>query len=289
MGEPELRPATPRDLDEVASFTRETFSWGDYVADAFPEWLADPHGAVLVAEDGGRVVGIGRTVLLSGREAWLHAVRIHPDRRREGIGTMLNEAGCRWARDRGALVARLMVEDWNEPARDQVTKLGYRIVSHWDWATRPVGSGEVDPRTNGGKRVPGEERLARAPSAEAGPAWIAWSTGELAATGRQLFPIGWHFRTMTAEDVVAAAREKTLHQSPSGWVIAVPDGEELAIPWMATSDLDVDRLVRAVVDHAQRASFPTVRVMAPRVPWLLEQLVSNGFEINPAGIYARPL
>lgn len=289
MGGPELRPATLRDLDEVASFTQETFSWGDYVADAFPDWLADPQGAVLVAEDGGRVVGIGRTVLLSDREAWLHAVRIHPDRRREGIGTMLNEAGCRWARDRGALVARLMVEDWNEPAREQVTKLGYRVVSHWDWATRPVGSGEVDPRTNGGKRIPGEERLARAPAAEAGPAWIAWSTGELAATGRQLFPIGWHFRTMTAEDVVVAAREKTLHQSPSGWVIAVSDGEELAIPWLATSDLDVDRLVRAVVDHAQRASYPTVRVMAPRVPWLLEQLVSNGFEIHPAGIYARPL
>jgi GNAT superfamily N-acetyltransferase len=289
MDEPVLRPARPRDLDDVASFTRETFSWGDYVADALPDWLDDPDGAVTVAERDGRVIGIGRTVLMSDREAWLHAVRIHPDHRREGIGTMLNEAGCRWARERGALVARLMVEDWNEPAREQVAKLGYRVVSHWDWATRPVGSGKVDPRTNGGKRVPGEERLTRAPTAEAGPAWIAWSTGELAAAARQLFPIGWHFRTMTAEDVAVAAREKTLFQSPSGWAIAAPDGEELAIPWLATSDLDVDRFVRAVVDHATRGSFPTVRVMAPRVPWLLEQLVSNGFDIHPAGVYARPL
>lgn len=289
MGRPVLRPARRADLDEVAAFTRQTFSWGDYVADSFDEWLEDPDGAVTVAELDGAVVGIGRTVLLSPREAWLHAIRIHPDHRRNGIGTMLNEHGCGWARDRGALVARLMIEDWNEPARGQVTKLGYRVVSHWDWATKPVGSGEVDPRTNGGKRVPGEERLSRGPVAEAGPAWIAWSTGELAAAGRQLYPIGWHFRTMTFDDVVTAAREKTFHQSASGWVIAVPEGEELAVPWMASSDLDVDRLVRAVVDHAERASFSTVRVMAPRVAWLLEQLVSTGFEVHPAAIYARSL
>lgn len=289
MSEPVVRPARASDLDAIASFTRETFSWGDYVAEAFPTWLGDPDAYVSVAERDGVVVGVGRVVLLSPREAWLHAARVHPDHRREGIGSLLNHHGCEWARRRGALVARLMIEDWNEPAKGQVAKLGYRMVSEWTWATRALGSGALDPRTNGGKRVPGDERLAPAPAAEAGPAWIAWSTGALASAGRQLYPIGWHFRTMTFDDVTDAARSKMLLQCPSGWVIAIPHGEELAVPWIVTSDLDVDRLVRALVDHAHRGSYGSIRAMAPRVPWLMEELVSSGFEVNPAGIYARTL
>jgi GNAT superfamily N-acetyltransferase len=287
--DPRIRAARPDDLPQIASFTADTFEWGDYVADAFDEWLDDDRGHVMVAEVDGRVIGLGRVVLLSDREAWLHAARVHPDHRRSGIGAALNDHGCDWARARGAVVARLMTEDWNEPAIRQVTKLGYRRTASWAWAERRTDDGEVDPRTNGGRRVPGEERLTPGGSAEAEPAWIAWSTGELAVTGRQLYPIGWHFRTMTIDDVTAAARRRALWQCPSGWVVADVEDDGWHLSWVVTNDLDADRLLRAVLDRAQATSLSWIRVMVPRVAWMEDALRQAGFELHPAGIYALGL
>lgn len=288
-GRPTIRAATPDDLPQVAAFTADTFEWGDYVAEDFPEWLDDDEGHVMVAEVDGRVVGLGRVVLLSPREAWLHAARVHPDHRRSGIGAALNDHGCDWARARGAVVARLMTEDWNEPAIGQVTKLGYRRTASWTWAVRRIDAGEVDPRTNGGRRVPGDERLHPGGTAEAEPAWIAWSTGDLAVSGRQLYPLGWHFRRMTMDDVTAAARRRALWQCPSGWVVADVDGAGWHVSWVVTNDLDADRLLRAVLDRAEATSMAWIRMLVPRTPWMDGALEQAGYEQHPAGIYALEL
>lgn len=286
----EIRPGRPDDREAIAAFTQDTFDWGDYVADAFPHWLEDPDGLVMVAVDADdRPIGLGRVVLLSPREAWLHAARVHPDHRRSGVGAALNRHGCDWARRRGAMVARLLIEDWNEPARRQVTKLGYRKTAPWVWADRSVGSGEVDPATNGGRRVPSEERLTPAPSAEVEPAWISWSTSQLAAVGRQLYALGWYFRRMTTDDVAAAARRRSLWQCPSGWVIADLEDEELNVTWVVTSDLDVERLLRAVVDRAEQTPAETVRVFAPRTEWMAPALERTGFEVFPHTIWSITL
>lgn len=42
-----------------------------------------------------------------------------------------------------------------------------------------MSSPEPDPTTNGGIRVPGDERLDIAPRAEAQPVWSMWSTSDL--------------------------------------------------------------------------------------------------------------
>ena len=51
MTAPAVRLARPDDHSAIAAFTQDTFDWGDYVADAFPRWLADENSAVLVAVD----------------------------------------------------------------------------------------------------------------------------------------------------------------------------------------------------------------------------------------------
>lgn len=286
MTTPNVRPARPGDLEAIAEFTRGTFPWGDYVADAFPEWLETGSSQVLVAVDADdRPIGLGRVVLLTPREAWLHAARVHPDHRRRRIGSVLNDALVAWARDHRAVVARLLIEEWNEPARRQVASLGYREVAHWLSATRSVG-GEVNPHTNGGRRVPGDERLGPGSRAEIDPAWIAWSSSEAATTGRRLYPVGWHFRTMAHHDVEQAAKTGALWHCPSGWVIAESDADELCVSWVVTSDLDVDRLIRAVVDGAERVDVERIRLMAPRLDWLEEALARAGWDIQPSSVWA---
>ena len=44
-----IRPARPDDKSAIATFTTDTFEWGDYVADAFDAWMEDPDGQILIA------------------------------------------------------------------------------------------------------------------------------------------------------------------------------------------------------------------------------------------------
>ncbi|MFH1103483.1 MAG: N-acetyltransferase, partial [Actinomycetota bacterium] len=54
------RIGRPEDLPAIAAWTRDTFSWGDYVADAFLDWLAEEAGTVMIAELDGIPVAMGR-------------------------------------------------------------------------------------------------------------------------------------------------------------------------------------------------------------------------------------
>src|SRR5690606_7803367 len=164
-----IRPAEARDAEVIAGFTQNTFSWGDYVADAFLDWLADEDAAVPVAtDDHDRPIALARVRMLSDRESWLSAARVHPDHRRKGLGSALNDWCVEWSRQRGAAVARLEIETWNEPAQNQVRRLGYRHVATVVDAHREAGRAEIEPATNGGRRTPAEERLGGALGERAG-------------------------------------------------------------------------------------------------------------------------
>ncbi len=285
-----VRPARLDDREPVAAFTTGTFEWGDYVPDRFEGWLGAEDSTVLVATDGSDVpIGLARVVLMSDREAWIHAARVHPEHRRQGVGSAINEELCAWASSHGALVARLMTEDWNEAAQGQVAGSGYRRVSTWSWPMRDLSVGRIDPVTNGGRRVPGEEQLASGSRAEIDPAWIAWSSSELASAGRGLFPIGWTFRRMTIDDVHSASRSRELMQCASGWVIASGENDHLSVPWVATNPLDAPKLARAVVDLAARRNMASLMVMVPTIDWLDEAFERSGCKINRGYVWAREL
>ena len=288
----DIRPARPDDVEPVTAFTTGTFDWGDYVPDRLPAWLDDAGSIVMVAtDDSDRPIGLARAIRMSDREAWIHAARVHPDHRRTGVGSAVNEALCAWASEQGASVVRLLTEEWNTAAKRQVEASGYRQICEWSWPMRELGSGRIDPVTNGGKRVPGEEQLASGSRAEIDPAWVAWSTSELAAAGRNLFPVGWTFRRMRLEDVHEASRSRELMQCASGWVIARAraDDSELFVPWVVTNPLDAPRLARAVVDLAARRRMSSVMAMIPSVDWLEDAFEQAGCEIRRGSIYARAL
>ena len=47
------------------------------------------------------------------------------------MGAAMNDYGVQWAKDHGAQIVRLVVEEENRPARAQVEKLGYRNTCVW--------------------------------------------------------------------------------------------------------------------------------------------------------------
>lgn len=290
-----IRPGRTEDIDVVRSFTDDTFSWGDYVGREFPSWLDRPDELAMVATDeSGSPVAVARVGLLSDAEAWLSGARVHPEHRRRGIGSVMNDYGVEWARDRGAKVIRLATEEENTAARAQVEKLGYRPVARFVLAVRMLekkSSPETGTGSNGGRRLPGPERLDLAPSAEADPAYLVWSTGDHARAGHQLYAAeGWSFRRLRPADLVAAAKARQLWTSPAAWAVTEEEDDEMWVPLFITTIEDGDRAVRALIDLAQERGAGRLAVMVPRVDWLEEALERQRFEMShPNFIYEKAL
>ena len=286
-----IRPARPDDKAAIAAFTTDTFTWGDYVADAFDSWMADPDGQILIAADSDdHAVGMARVAMLSAIEGWAQAARVHPDYRRQGIAGRLTLAGEVWAADRGALVMRLLTEAWNEPAQRQVEKSGYRLVAKWAMAQKDVGSSVPSPPENGGRRAKAEERLRPAPLPETEPAFLAWSSSDLITSAHGLFPaIGWMWRRLNVEDIDRAVRTRTLWECPAGWLIGSIEEAGFWVPWVVTGPEDAYRLIRAAIDLAEEQGAERLRMLIPQTDWLLQAATRAGLELHPSLLYEKPL
>lgn len=279
----EIRPARPEDKAAIAAFTENTFAWGDYVDGSFDDWLVTADSAVLVAIATGRPVAMARVVQLSPDEIWLHAARVHPDHRRQGLGLALNHACLDWGRGRGAVVARLMVEDWNEAARLQVERGGYRRVADWFYARRANLDPPASP-TGPGLRPPEPLRIAPRPEAES--AFMSWSTSELARAAHGLRGERWHFRQMTMDHLVEDAEQRRLWEAPSGW-ISIEHGPEGGawVGWLMTTPGEAELLVEALLTKLRSDGAASVSVLLPRLPWLIAAFEASGFEVHPNGIW----
>ncbi len=138
----EVRRAVQEDIPHVIEFTRNTYAWGDYVPRVIADWVSA--GTAYVAIEGDAVLGVVNMELLPTGVAWLEGIRVRPDSRRRGVGTILTRHVLDIARRSGASYAMLMVADWNEPSHGLVRKLGFRPVMtlHWGSVT-PTGAKAV--------------------------------------------------------------------------------------------------------------------------------------------------
>ena len=276
-----IRPARAEDVPLIETWTRGTFSWGDYVGDALPDWLEEPGSLVVVCVYEDDVpVALSRVQLLSPAEAWLSAARVHPDHRRLGMGTAMNQVAVEWARDQGALVARLAAEEENEAARLQVLKSGYRLTGHWVHATAPMSTG---------RRMGSGDRLRPGATVDADAAWTFWSQSDLAHAARDLISLGWRWRKATRHDLEKAVEGRTFLHSPGGWLIAETDDEGILVRWLATSPSDAPLLVQGLRDLMRDEGKGQVNAMVPVTAWSIEALQREGFEVNSIQIFSKAL
>ncbi len=285
-----IRSARASDHEAVAAFTRNTFDWGDYVPDAFSEWLHDADSRVVVAVDDGDVaVALSRARLLSPREAWFHGARVHPEWRGRGIaGDMARTLGD-WADSAGADVARLLVEDRNESSRRHVVKIGFRPVAHFSRCTRPVGEASPLPAGNGGRSASARTAPRPAKSLEAESAFASWSLGELGRLSRGLFARGWSFRRLAAEDLISAARSGNLLEVGPGWALAESTADRLEIGWVDARPEDAEDLIRALVARAPVTGAESLTLWLPTCDWLTRAARRANCAIEPMSVYAIAL
>lgn len=284
-----IRPATHDDVASIATWTQDTFDWGDYVSDALPAWIGDPSIGVFVYEEGGAPVAVAKGQLLSATEAWMSAARVHPDHRGKRIAGRLADALMEWARDRGALVARLLIEDWNEASIRHVERVGLRRVAGVAFCVRTVGEASPIPEGNGGTRKRASVRARPARSAEAEAAFASWSVGELGKAMRGMVCHDWTARRLTVGDLQAAARNEALWEIGGGWAIAAREEGLLNVGWIETRREDADEAVRALVDLAVASHVEEFRLWIPTVDWLVRAARRAGCDAEPMGIYVIDL
>lgn len=284
-----LRDARASDKELLAPWTTHTFAWGDYVVDSFDRWLAHPQSRVLVAaDDTDEPVAVARGVLLSPDELWLQGIRVHPDWRRRGIASELGTSLQKWGAQQKAKVALLMIEDWNEAARDQVTHLGFRETTTW---LRAFQTTKHSGRIVDGAARPGlpDEPLQRAGAAEVGPAYLAWSGGELSRASRGMMAISWQCRRLHIEDLERAAEHGALLAGPTGWAVGAPRDHRLEIGWIQTTADRAHAHFKALLEVAISDKAATLEIMMPAVPWLEEAAVATDFEVERLPLFEKAL
>lgn len=285
-----IRPAVLSDRKAIASFTADTFEWGDYVADVLAEWIEDQNGRVLVAtDDQDRAVAMGRCLMLSETELWLQGARVKTEWRRRGLASAIGGQLLDWARERGAIVARLGTETWNIAAQRQVESAGFRPVGDWVVAAHEIAPAEPAPPTNGGQRAKARRKLDRTHSSDAIPAWVSWRSGPLVGPARGLHAWHWRWSRLELEYLTQAAKDGELWSSQAGWAFLRYDGNWLIVGWLECGPDDAVDMVRSVVDLATEAEVERVQIAVPVVDWLVAALGAAQFEFHQMIVYERAL
>ncbi len=209
---PVIRPALPKDKEDVAEFTK--FIWGghDYVGEVFPEWLKDPQGQLLVAEYAGKCIGCAKVSFLAPGQWWLEGFRVDPYFQGLKVGSRLDAAANEWFDAHGDGALRLMTSS----KRVQ--------VHHLSEARGFVRVGEVCAYAAD----------ALAESTDAFAPLRAEEADEAAEFCQRWSPngylnVGWKFAAPNAEAICAAMKDENLFfwwRGRGGIVSAWEDDEE---------------------------------------------------------------
>lgn len=123
------RPAQENDTADMYEITKDLWDGHDYVPQMWAEWLADPYGALLVAEYEGRVIGLGKLSRQSDRDWWLHGLRVHPEYQGRGIAAQIHRALMTvWERS-GSGAVRLIT--YRPQVRHLCEQLGFTQVNEY--------------------------------------------------------------------------------------------------------------------------------------------------------------
>lgn len=135
-----IRPAALTDLDALVALLGILFSIeADFAVDPQRQrqglqlMLENERGCVLVAVDGGRVVGMctGQELISTaegGSALLVEDVVVHGDWQGKGVGRHLMAGLEQWAADKGIKRLQLLADLENKPALDFYDRLGWRTT-----------------------------------------------------------------------------------------------------------------------------------------------------------------
>jgi GNAT superfamily N-acetyltransferase len=186
--------------------TANTWEFGDYIEYVFDDWLADPTGRFLLAEEkeSGRIAAIDKLSMLSPTEAWFEGLRVHPDFRGQGLAGRLQKYMIGEAARLGADTIRLITLANNTPIHLACYRDGFVLkclVRFWKWED----SASQSPPEAG---TPGY--ALRYATAHEAPILYDWWHRSSAFRTAGLAHYSWSYARSSPEEWVTAANEHRL-------------------------------------------------------------------------------
>ncbi|MDK1017789.1 MAG: GNAT family N-acetyltransferase [Actinomycetota bacterium] len=285
----DIRVASHADIPAIVSFTTDTFEWGDYVPDRIEEWIDDPSGVVMLAVEEAEPIALGRALLLSPSEAWMHAARVRSDRRGEGIAGDVGGVLLGWAQERGALVARLLIEDDNESSIRQVRKNGFRRMATVVRASLTIGAETSSPARDGKHRPPPPIEARPGKPLDASVVASEWPSSLCGRALRGLVANGWQFRTLTTSDVAGAALTDGLWELGASWALTRASGTSFEVSLLDTGPSEAFEVICALIDVARERDAQGVSIWLADLAWLTRAAEAAGCTLSPSGVWVYDL
>lgn len=276
-----IRSARPEDKAAVLAFCEHTWEWGDYIAEVWDEWLADPAGRLMVAVLDGRPVAIVHMQMVAPYECWLEGMRVDPDVRRRGVSKRLNAEAMNEARKLGATVARLAIHADNVRSQQAAAQGGFEQIGtflHYEAPAEPL-AGEEQPA------------LARAEDLPALMALLDRSSVYPALGG--LLYAGWSGRALTEEvmqehltsDMVLALQQWDDFQAIAICGFQDADDAVLMVEYLDGTSEGIGRLAYGLRALAARNGLERVLVTIPDLLMLRDVLEGTGYQAVDSDVF----
>jgi GNAT superfamily N-acetyltransferase len=277
------RPALPKDTPEVMALTAQIWDGQDYVPYVWEDWLEDPEGLVVVAEYGGRVVGLYKLACLTPEDGWLQGLRVHPDYQQRGFARHIHQFVLEhWeAASRGRL--RLSTGAENMATQRLCAQTGFEKINEIMGFTAPP---LPDPFE--GWVLLQETQVENAYAYSRSCPTMQFCRG--------LIDQVWEWATLSPDHIRKACQEERAwyHPETGSWMAWIHDEDEgepqLHVQLVACSLEFLPELLSALRRLAHQMNIPQVRWAAPLVPELEAGLESTGFKRewdNPLFLFER--
>jgi predicted PurR-regulated permease PerM/RimJ/RimL family protein N-acetyltransferase len=204
--QPEVRPARARDRSAVEAIWAQRDE--DYIPHTWDEWLAEPHGELVVARLKGRVVGFAKLSRLADDEWWLQGLRVSEAYRQRGVARLLQTHLVEKARQVGRGTLRFGTHSLNEPVHRLAAHGGFCHVSTYRrYRADPLPAAEAPP-------------LRQLTEADLPAVWALVSESPRHRASGGLYEDLWIWKNVT--------RERLAHHLAAGdvWGLESPEGEE---------------------------------------------------------------
>lgn len=132
-----VRKARLEDTQDVYDLLSKVWQ-DDYVPHVWSEWVQQPEwGIVLVAEHNSQIVGTCYVHFMTNRACWLQAMRVHPDYRRLGVGSLLTQGCLAEIKAQGFCAAYLGIDSDNTASITMTKRQGFnKILDYKRLATK---------------------------------------------------------------------------------------------------------------------------------------------------------
>jgi len=126
------RLAQSSDKKDVLNFCQYTFSWGDYIDEVWDNWINE--GNLIVIEHDQIPISMAHAGFYPDEKMiWIEGIRVSENFRKKGLAQKMI---C-YLEDKAKLqqfkISRMLVASENNPSLTLAKKLGYKIISKWNY------------------------------------------------------------------------------------------------------------------------------------------------------------